>query len=73
MKLCANGHEEVCFDDGTDYCPVCKVEENANDNYSDLEKTLEEKEKAYDELKEKYDELEAKYDELLDHVDQNNP
>jgi len=42
MKLCSNGHDEVCFD--CRYCPVCSVSEDVaalEDTINDLENEIE--------------------------------
>ena len=52
MKLCDNGHDEICFDYGK--CPLCK----AGDDIFKLEDEITELESEILELKDKIAELE---------------
>lgn len=67
MYLCANGHEEVCYEDT--YCPACTALEESGRAFNEIE-TLSEN---LEEIQDRYYELQDTYKELAELVSKTHP
>lgn len=56
MELCANGHEEICFE--TRSCPLCDAQSETEELMKDAQSEIEELMKKIDDLEDKIIELE---------------